>query len=347
VGELRATPLRLIAETGRWRDEHVVDSPVRWGILGTGGIASAFVTDLRLTDSGVAVAVGSRSQGSADRFADEFGIANRHASYESLVADPDVDVIYVATPHPMHHDNAILALRAGKPVLVEKPFTMNAAEAREIVRVARENGLFAMEAMWTRFLPHLAVIRDWLARGVLGDVVAVTADHGQWFAEDAEFRLFAPELGGGALLDLGVYPVSFASMLLGTPSRIVSMSDPAFTGVDAQTSMLFGYDSGAQAVLTCTLRARTPTRAVIVGSDARIEVEGDFYAPTTVTLIPRAGEPVRVESVHEGRGLRHQADEVARRLAVGDLESALMPLDETISIMETMDTVLTQARQNA
>ena len=317
---------------------------VRWGILGTGGIASAFVTDLRLTDSGVAVAVGSRSQGSADGFADEFGVANRHASYESLVADPDVDVIYVATPHPMHHDNAILALRAGKHVLVEKPFTMNAAEAREIVRVARECGLFAMEAMWTRFLPHTALIRDWLARGVLGDVVTVTADHGQWFAEDAEFRLFAPELGGGALLDLGVYPVSFASMVLGTPSRIVSMSDPAFTGVDAQTSMLFGYDSGAQAVLTCTLRAKSPTRAAIVGSEARIEVEGDFYAPTAVTLVSRSGAATRVESEHEGRGLRHEADEVARRLAAGDMESPLMPLDETISIMETMDTVLAQAR---
>ena len=260
------------------------------------------------------------------------------------MADPDVDVIYVATPHPMHHDNAILALRAGKHVLVEKPFTMNAAEAREIVRVARERGLFAMEAMWTRFLPHTALIRDWLARGVLGDVVTVTADHGQWFAEDAGFRLFAPELGGGALLDLGVYPVSFASMVLGTPNRIVSMSDPAFTGVDAQTSMLFGYDSGAQAVLTCTLRAKSPTRAAIVGSDARIEVEGDFYAPTAVTLIPRSGAATRVESGHEGRGLSHEADEVARRLAAGDMESPLMPLDETISIMETMDTVLAQAR---
>jgi predicted dehydrogenase len=232
-------------------------------------------------------------------------------------------------------------------VLVEKPFTMNAAEAREIVRVARESGLFAMEAMWTRFLPHVAIIRDWLAQGALGDVVTVTADHGQWFAEDAGFRLFAPELGGGALLDLGIYPVSFASMVLGTPSRIVSMSDPAFTGVDAQTSMLFGYDSGAQAVLTCTLRAKSPTRAAIVGSDARIEIDGDFYAPVTVTLVPRNGDSLRVESVHEGRGLRHQADEVARRLAAGDVESPLMPLDETISIMETMDTVLARARQGA
>ena len=236
---------------------------------------------------GVAVAVGSRSQAAADRFADSYGIAHRHDSYDSLVADPDVDVIYVATPHPMHRDNAILALRAGKHVLVEKPFTMNAAEAREVVAVARERGLFAMEAMWTRFLPHVGVIREWLGKGLLGDVVTVTADHGQWFAEDPRFRLFAPELGGGALLDLGVYPVSFASMVLGRPSRIVSISDPAFTGVDAQTSMLFGYDSGAQAVLTCTLRAKSPTRAAIVGTDARIEVDGDFYAPACVTLIPR------------------------------------------------------------
>ena len=325
----------------------MADMPVRWGILGTGGIAGRFATDLRLTDSGTVVAVGSRSRGSADRFADEFGIPGRHASYESLVADPDVDVVYVATPHPVHHDNAVLALRAGKHVLVEKPFTMTAAEARDVAGVARDRGLFAMEAMWTRFLPHTAVIRDWLAQGVLGDIVTVTADHGQWFAENAEFRLFAPVLGGGALLDLGVYPVSFASMVLGTPSRIVSMSDQAFTGVDAQTSMLFGYDSGAQAVLTCTLRAKSPTRAAITGTDARIEVEGDFYAPAAVTLIPRKGDPVRVESRHEGRGLRHQADEVARRLAAGELESPLMPLDETVSIMETMDTVLAQARRAA
>jgi predicted dehydrogenase len=323
----------------------VVNSPVRWGILGTGGIAATFVDDLSRTDSGTAVAVGSRSQESADRFADRFGIQGRHASYESLVADGGVDVVYVATPHPMHHENALLALRAGKPVLVEKPFTMNAGEARELVAVARESGLFLMEAMWTRFLPHVHAMREWIASGVLGDIVTVTADHGQWFEQDPQFRLFAPELGGGALLDLGVYPVSFASMVLGTPNRIVSMSDPAFTGVDAQTSMLFGYTSGAQALLTCTLRAKSPTRAAIVGTDARIEVEGDFYAPTSVTLIPRDGEPTRFEQEHQGRGLRHQADEVAARLAAGDTESPLMPLDETIAIMSMMDTVLAQAGQ--
>src|ERR1700693_2477885 len=321
--------------------------PLGWGVMGTGGIAETFAADLTFTDSGRAAAVGSRHMDSANRFADAFDIPNRHASYEALVADPDVDVVYVATPHPMHHSAALLALHAGKPVLVEKAFTMNAAEAQELVATAQAEGLFLMEAMWTRFLPHIAEIRRLLAEGALGEIVTVAADHGQWFAQDPGFRLFAPELGGGALLDLGVYPVSFASMILGTPSRIVSMSDPAFTGVDAQTSMVFGYDSGAQAVLTCTLRAKSPTRAAIVGSDARVEVEGDFYAPVAVTLVPRNGDPVRVEPVHEGRGLRHQADEVARRLAAGDAESRLMPLDETISIMETMDRVLAQARQKA
>jgi predicted dehydrogenase len=314
--------------------------PLGWGLIGTGGIAHAFAADLTFTDSGRAVAVGSRHLDSANRFADEFDIPNRHASYEALVADPDVDVVYVATPHPMHHANALLALRAGKPVLVEKAFTMNATEAQELVAVARAEGLFLMEAMWTRFLPHIAEIRRLLAEGALGNIVTVTADHGQWFAQDAEFRLFAPELGGGALLDLGVYPVSFASMVLGTPDRIVTLIDPAFTGVDGQTSMLFGYASGAQAVLTCTLSAKSPTRAAIVGTDARIEIDGEFYAPTSFTLISRTGERTDFEAPPEGRGLWHQADEVARCLREGLLESPLMPLDESISIMQTMDAVL-------
>jgi predicted dehydrogenase len=314
--------------------------PLRWGVIGTGWIADSFADDLRLTDSGRIVAVGSRAQDSADRFAERFEIPNRHASYESLVADPEVDVVYVATPHPMHHGNALLALEAGKPVLVEKAFTMNAAEARELVATARAKRLFLMEAMWTRFLPHVAEIRRLIASGALGELVTVTADHGQWFAQNPEHRLFAPELGGGALLDLGVYPVSFASMVLGTPDRVVALVDEAFTGVDGQTSILLGHESGAHAVLNCTSAASGTTRAAIVGTEGRIEIDGAFYAPTTFTLIPRQGEPTRYEEPHEGRGLRHQADEVARCLAEGLLESPLMPLDETVSIMETMDSVL-------
>jgi len=317
----------------------MTDKPLRWGIMGTGGIAGAFAEDLKLTGSGVVAAVGSRTAESADAFAERRNIPIRHGSYEALANDPDVDVVYVATPHPMHHGNARLALEAGKPVLVEKPFTMNAEEARDLVALARDRNLFLMEAMWTRFLPHIRHIRELLPS--LGDVVTVTADHGQWFAEDPAFRLFAPELGGGALLDLGIYPVSFASMVLGAPDRVAALATPAFTGVDAQTSMLFGYASGAQAVLSCTLSAVSPTTASIIGTGARIEVDGPFYAPASFTLIPREGERSRFEYLDEGRGLRHQADEVARLLAAGETESPLMPLDETISIMATMDRVLT------
>jgi predicted dehydrogenase len=287
--------------------------------------------------------VGSRRTATAEAFGDRFDIPNRHGSYESLVADPEVDVVYVATPAPMHLDGARLALRAGKPVLVEKPFTTNAVEARELVALARDAGLFAMEAMWTRFLPHIVEIRRLLTEAALGRIITVCADHGQ-LIEGHGHRLFARELGGGALLDLGVYPVSFASMVLGTPERVVSRVTPAFGGVDGQTSMLFGYGTGAHALLTCTLSARSPTRAAIVGTDGRIEIDGDFYKPSAFTLIPRDGEPLRFEAGHRdsglpGSGLYYQADEVARSLARGLLESPIMSLEESVSIMETIDAV--------
>ena len=242
------------------RERRPATEPLRWGLIGSGLIAKAFADDLTVTDSGRVVAIGSRSQESADRFADKFGIPNRHASYEALVADPDVDVVYVATPHPMHLANALLALEAGKPVLVEKAFTMNADEARELVASARAKGLFAMEAMWTRFLPHIAEVNRLLAAGALGDIVTVMADHGQWFPKDPAFRLFAPELGGGALLDCGVYPVSFASMVLGKPARSWRWSprrSPVSTGRPRCSS---GTPAALKRCLTCTSSAKTPVR---------------------------------------------------------------------------------------
>jgi len=315
-------------------------TPLRWGILSTGRIAHTFASDLAFTDDGVAVAVGSRTQASADAFADEYSIPHRHGSYEDLVADPDVDAVYIGTPHPMHHANALLALEHGKAVLVEKAFTMNASEARDLVRVAREKGLFMMEAMWTRFLPHVAVIRELIASGELGQIVTVEADHGKWFEKDPGFRLFAPELGGSALLDLGIYPISFASMILGEPNRVVALVEPSFTGVDGQVSMLLGHSSGAHAVLTCTSSARSATRACITGVEGRIEVDGDFYAPTSFTFFKRDGEQRRFDFASSGRGLHHEASEVARCIRLGLLESPLMPLDESVTIMETMDHVL-------
>jgi predicted dehydrogenase len=314
--------------------------PVRWGVLGTGKIAHTFVRDLAMIDEGSVVAVGSRSVEGADAFADEFSVPRRYGTYEGLVADADVDAVYVATPHPMHLANATLALEHGKPVLVEKAFTMNGDEARELVARARSADLFLMEAMWTRFLPHVVALRELVARGDLGELVMVEADHGKWFAPDPHFRLFDPALGGSAMLDLGVYPVSFASMLLGTPSRIVSMVDPAFTGVDGQASMIFGYESGAQALLTCTSGARSATRACVTGTEARVEIDGDFYAPNSLRMITRAGEVTTFDFDVAPRGLRFQAVEVARCLEAGQRESAVMPWDESIAIMDTMDAVI-------
>jgi predicted dehydrogenase len=313
----------------------------RWGVIGTGGIATSFVTDLALLNDAAVVAIGSRTTEGAERFGSEHDIARRHASYAELVADPEVDAVYVAVPHPRHHDAAIQAIGAGKAVLVEKPFTLNAAEAAALVAAARAAGTFLMEAMWTRFLPHIVEIRELVASGALGDLVNVAADHGQWFAHDATHRLFAPELGGGALLDLGVYPVSFCSMILGTPSRVTAVGTKAFTGVDAQTSILLEHDGGAHGLVNTTLASSTTTSAVINGTDGRIEVDGPFYRPTGYTVIRRAGRGDDAREHHQpavqGHGIRLQAAEVARCLRAGLTESPAMPLDETVSIMATLD----------
>jgi predicted dehydrogenase len=317
-------------------------APVRWGIIGTGGIAGRFAQDLELLPDARLVAVGSRTQEGADAFAQTWDIPNRHPSYADLVADPEVDAVYVSTPHPMHRDDALLAVEAGKAVLVEKSFTINAHQAREVVSAAAERGVFVLEAMWTRFLPHMVRVRELLTSGVLVDFVAGYADHGQWFAQDPAFRLFAPELGGGALLDLGVYPVSFASMVLGPPSRVTAVSDPTFTGVDGQTSIIQQYDGGAQALLTCTLAARSSTSASIIGTEARIEIDSVWYQPSTFRLITRTGEVTEYDEPCAPRGMQYEAAELHRGLRAGALESPVLPLSETVSIMETMDEVRSQ-----
>jgi predicted dehydrogenase len=318
-------------------------STIRWGIVATGGIARDFTRDLALLPDAEVVAVGSRTRASADAFADEFGVPHRHGSYEALVNDPAVDAVYVSTPHPGHRDAALLAIEAGKAVLVEKPFTMDAAQAGELIDAARAKGTFLMEAMWMRFLPHIAALREVLAAGMLGELVYLTAEHGQWFARDPEFRLFAPSLGGGALLDLGIYPVSFANLVFGPPARITAVSDAAFTGVDATTSMIFQYASGAHAVLTTSLAAQSNNPAAIYGTEARVEIDGWFYQPNNFRVIARDGrELARYDPPHVGHGLRHEAAEVGRCLRLGLTESPLLPLAETLSIMTTLDEVRRQ-----
>ncbi len=319
---------------------------VRWAVLGTGGIASAFVADLAGVAGSEVVAVGSRSPGPAQAFAERHAVRRWYGSHDDLLADPDVDVVYVATPHPHHVQGALAAVAAGKHVLVEKPFTMDAGQARTVVDAARAAGVFCMEAMWTRFLPHTVRLRELLAEGAVGEVRTVVADHGQRFAPDPAHRLYAPELGGGALLDLGIYPVSWASMVLGTPSRVTAVSDPAFTGVDGQTSAVLQYPGGAHAVLTTTLWSTTPRRAWIGGTQGCIEVDPVFYAPSSFTLTRHDGSSERFESpaagAGAGKGLRFEAEEVARCLRAGLTESPGMPLDETVAILETLDEVRRQ-----
>ena len=319
------------------------DKPIRWGIVGTGGIATSFADDLALLPDASLVAVGSRSQTAADDFGTRFDVPHRHGSYGDLVNDADVDVVYVATPHVGHHGAAMSAIIAGKAVLVEKPFTLNAREAVSLIDAARSRGVFLMEAMWARFLPHMVRVRALIASGALGDVRVVIADHNQWFARDASHRLFDPAVGGGALLDLGIYPVSLASMVFGAPERVTAVSDPAFTGVDATTSAILQYAGGAHSVLTTSLEVAGPNRATIVGTQARIEIDAVFYAPTQFSLIGRDGTVLeRFDEPHEGRGMQHEAAEVMRCLRAGKLESDVLPLDETLAIMDTLDEIRRQ-----
>lgn len=317
-------------------------SPIRWGILGTGGIAATFATDLALLPEAEVVAVGSRRPESSQAFARRFHVPRHYASYADLVEDDEVDAVYVATPHPVHAACALLAIRAGKAVLVEKPFTLNGSEARELVTEAEARGTFLMEAMWTRFLPHVVRVRELIAAGRLGDVRSLVADFGERFAPVASHRSFAPELGGGALLDLGVYPISFASMLFGSPLQVVALSSPAFTGVDAQTGVVLLQDGGRVSSLFTTLETNTASRASINGTEARIEITDDFFAPAHLRIVDRSGRAEVVELAHQGRGLRHQADEVGRCLRAGLTESPVLPPRESLAIMDTLDEIRRQ-----
>jgi predicted dehydrogenase len=312
---------------------------LRWGILATGGIAHSFTHDLRIAGLDVA-AVGSRSADSAARFAAEYEIPHVHASYEDLVSDPDVDIVYVSTPHPMHAENAILALEHGKHVLVEKPFALTGAEAAAVRDAAAERGLLAMEAMWTRYLPHMIRIRELLDTGALGDVRALFADHTQRISSDPSHRLNALELGGGALLDLGVYPVSFAQMLLGTPDSVQVRGLVGPTGVEMDTALLLGYDDGRWAMLDCSLRMPLAGAAAVIGTAGRIDVRPRFHHPTELVLHRVGAEPEPMSAGLVGGGYSHELVEVRDCLAAGRTESEVMPLADTLAVMGVLETAL-------
>ncbi|MDM7888752.1 Gfo/Idh/MocA family oxidoreductase [Curtobacterium sp. RHCJP20] len=310
---------------------------VRWGVIGTGGIAHSFVADC--TAAGIDfVAVGSRSRTSAEAFAAEHGIPRAHGSYAELVGDPDVDAVYVATPHSRHAEDALLAIAAGKHVLVEKAFTITAAEARRVVDAARRADVAVSEAMWTRFLPQMRMIRELVAEGRVGRPRLVEATHHQALPTDPHHRLNDPALGGGAILDLGVYPISFAVDVLGVPTAVTAAGTLSDQGVDTQMGVVLTHDGGTQSTLHFGLDLRSPNTASIIGEDGRIDLDDTWYTPTTWRLRDRDGTVVEeYDSREELTGYAHEARAFEAMVTSGTHEGGVMDPEETVAIMAVMD----------
>ncbi|SDB95851.1 Predicted dehydrogenase [Sanguibacter gelidistatuariae] len=322
---------------------------LRWGVLGAGNIGGSFADAVAQHTAGTVLATGSRDVAKAVTFAARHGIDRAYGSYEELVADPDVDAIYVATPHSHHRDHALLAIGAGKHVLVEKAFTRNAAEARAVIDAARGAGVFAMEAMLTRHLPHVAAIREIIGRGDIGDVREIRAGFDVDVPFDAQHRMFDPNLAGGALLDLGIYPLAFAVDLLGSPDEVRATGLLTSTGVDAQETIVLRYGNHALATLSTSIRTSAPNTATIVGSAGRIEIAERYLMPTTFTVTAADGSVTE----YDGRvrdaagdlldeGKQFEAAEVARCVAAGLTESPRMTLDQSLELMEIMDSIRAQ-----
>ena len=314
-----------------------VEREIRWGIVGPGRIAANVVRDFPLVPGARAVAVASRSTDRAAAFAVEHGLEQSYGSYAELVAAPDVDAVYIATPHPQHRRIAVAALQAGKAVLVEKTFTATVAGAEEVVAAARRHQVFAMEAMWTRFQPAVVAVRGLIADGAIGEVRQVQADLGVSQPYDPTSRLFDPAQGGGAMLDLGVYVVSFAQHFLGTPDRVSESGSRAATGVDREAGLLLGYDDGRAATLLASIRHYSPGTARIVGSDGWIDVEARFHHPTAFTLSRPGRDPERMVLPQTGGGYFHELLEVTDGVRAGRTESPVMPLDDTLAVQRILN----------
>jgi len=312
-------------------------SEIRWGVVGPGRIAEQVVQDFVHVPGARAVAVASRSLDRAQDFASRHGIERAHGSYAEILADDGVDVLYVATPHPQHHAIALGALRAGKALLVEKAFTATVVGAREVADLSRETGVFAMEAMWTRFQPAVVRLRELIADGAIGEVRSVQADLGVQRHFDPTDRLFAKELGGGALLDLGVYVVSFAQMLLGAPDTVQATGSRFETGVDAEASLLLGHADGRSATLMTSLRNALPGQARVFGTAGWIDVLPRFHHPQTIVLHRAGSDAEQITLPQLGGGYSHELIEVTECLQAGDRESAVMPLADTLAVQAVLE----------
>ncbi len=343
-------PLQDVTPGPRRAEPLPADRPVRWGILATGKIATGFAQNLALLDECEIAAVGARRQESADAFAAEHGVARAYGDYGLLVADPDVDVVYVASPHALHREHVELAFEAGKPVLCEKAMTLTAADTEHLVGLARERNLFLMEAMWMRCNPLVRRLQQLFAAGHLGEPRQLRADLGFVVDKPPTDRLLDPALGGGALLDMGVYPLTFASLFLGQPSTIAAVASLSEAGADLDLAVSLGYASGAVAAITSTMTGWSPRTASIATDTGRIDVPEAFHHPTTVTWTPLGGDPdfagppepqlLREDVI--GTGLANEALEVVRCLRNGETESPMVPLDDTVALMRQMDTIRSQ-----
>ncbi|MFP4581158.1 MAG: Gfo/Idh/MocA family protein [Candidatus Sumerlaeia bacterium] len=319
-------------------------SEIRWGIIAPGGIARKFADGLKAVPGAKKAAVASRSLKRAQDFADEYGFERAYGSYEELAADPDVDAVYVASPHSHHMEHSLLCIEAGKAVLCEKPFTVNAGEAQKVFDAAKEKGVFIMEAMWTRFLPMICKVREWLADGMIGEPRMVMADFGFAADFDPEKRHFNPALAGGGLLDVGVYPISFAAMVFGggMPDRIGGLADLGETGVDEQAVMTLGFGPEKLALLACGVRTSTPQAARVIGSKGSIEIPPAFWRGTRAILKRNGHDPEEIDMPHQSNGYEYEAMEVQKCLETGKLESDIMPHSETLKVMRIMDTLREQ-----
>jgi predicted dehydrogenase len=315
---------------------------VRWGILGTGKISRAFANALKDTPGAVLAAVASRDIANAQSFADEFGAAAAYGSYQELVDAHGIDLVYIGTPHPMHAENALMALHAGKGVLCEKPFTMNLREAEQVVALARSKKLFLMEAMWTRYLPALAEVRRIIDSGEIGQVAQVVADFGFKANVGPEHRAFNPALGGGAMLDLGIYPLSIAAALLGPVSSVRAQAEMGPTGVDVQTGFTLRHRDGGMSACSCSLQARTPCELTVSGERGHVRMNTMFHRAQSITVTLDDGSSRTIATPYIGNGYVHEAIEAQRCFNAGLLESPGMTLDETLALMGVMDEVRRQ-----
>lgn len=315
---------------------------VRWGIIGTGKIARAFANALKEVPGAVLAGVASRSQDKAEAFGTEFGAGASYGSYEALVQAGDIDLVYVGTPHPQHAENALMALRAGKGVLCEKPFTMNLREAEQVATLARSRRLFLMEAMWTRYLPAYLEVKRILASGEIGTPRQIVADFGFAASFGPEHRVFNPELGGGALLDLGIYPLSVAAGLLGPVLEVRAQARMGPTGVDVQTGFMLTHTGGGMSVCSCSFLARSPAELTVAGELGQVRMNTMFHRATSVTVKLADGSERTVETPYLGNGYVHEIIEAQRCWRAGLLESPAMPVEETLALMGVMDEIRRQ-----